>query len=71
MVERGHHDGVAPDEWVAHEYATVRRLYTVLGIPERTEIEFFNGGHMINAEGTFDFLHRWLSWPVKKAGGHK
>ena len=63
MVERGHHDGVAPDEWVAQEYATVRRLYAVLGIPERTEIEFFNGGHMINASGTFDFLHRWLSWP--------
>jgi dienelactone hydrolase len=63
MVERGHHDGVAPDEWVAYEYATVRRLYTVLGIPERTEIEFFNGGHQINARGTFDFLRRWLSWP--------
>ena len=66
MVERGHHDGVAPDEWVAYEYATVRRLYTVLGIPERTRIEFFNGGHQINAQGTFDFLHRWLSWPKRE-----
>ena len=65
MVERGHHDGVAPDEWVAYEYATVRRVYAVLGIPERTEIEFFNGGHQINAKDTFDFLHRWLSWPEK------
>ena len=63
MVERGHHDGVAPDEWVAYEYATVRRLYTVLGYPERTEIEFFNGGHQINAQGTFKFLHRWLKFP--------
>ena len=25
MVERGHDDGVAPDEWVAHEFAVVRR----------------------------------------------
>jgi cephalosporin-C deacetylase-like acetyl esterase len=65
MVERGHDDGVAPDEWVASEYATVRRLYTALGIPDRTEIEFFNGGHMINAQGTFEFLHRWLSWPKR------
>lgn len=24
MAERGHHDGVAPDEWVASEYAKVR-----------------------------------------------
>jgi hypothetical protein len=31
MVERGHRDGVAPDEWVAYEYAKVRRLYTTLG----------------------------------------
>jgi hypothetical protein len=63
MVERGHHDGVAPDEWVAYEYAKVRRLYAALGIPERTEIEFFDGGHMIRAQGTFDFLHKHLNWP--------
>jgi hypothetical protein len=63
MVERGHRDGVAPDEWVAHEYAKVRRLYAQLGIPQRTEIEFFDGGHVINGLGTFDFLHRRLHWP--------
>ncbi len=63
MVERGHHDGVAPDEWVASEYAKVRRLYAALGIPERTAIEFFNGGHVINGVGTFAFLHKHLRWP--------
>jgi hypothetical protein len=63
MVERGHKDGVAPDEWVAYEYAKVRRLYAALRIPERTEIEFFQGPHTINGKGTFDFLHRHLSWP--------
>ena len=63
MVERGHHDGVAPDEWVASEYAKVRRLYAALGIPERTAIEFFNGGHVINGVGTFAFLHHHLRWP--------
>ena len=26
MVERGHYDGVAPDEWVAYEFAKVRQL---------------------------------------------
>jgi len=63
MVERGHDDGVAPDEWVAYEYAKVRRLYTKLGIPERTEIEFFDGPHEIHGVGTFKFLHRHLRWP--------
>ena len=63
MVERGHDDGVAPDEWVAGEYAKVRRLYDHLGLGERTAIEFFNGGHTINGRGTFDFLHKHLNWP--------
>ncbi len=36
MVERGHLDGVAPDEAVAWEFARVRRFYTVdLKLPER------------------------------------
>ena len=66
MVERGHRDGVAPDEWVAYEYAKVRRLYAELGIPGRTRIEFFNGPHTINGKGTFEFLHRHLDWPAPK-----
>ena len=65
MVERGHDDGVAPDEWVAHEFAVVRRLYVRLGIANRTEIEFFDGGHQINSDGTFNFLHRHLNWPER------
>jgi len=64
MVERGHHDGVAPDEWVAYEFARVRRQYAALKIPERTTIEFFDGPHTIHGVGTFAFLHEWLKWPT-------
>ena len=60
VVERGHGDEVAPDEWVAYEYAKVRRFYDQLGIPEITEIEFFNGPHTINGKGTFEFLQKYL-----------
>ena len=67
MVERGHRDGVAPDEWVAWEFAKVRRHYDYLGIGDRTEIEFFNGPHTINGQGTFRFLHRHLEWPEPAA----
>jgi dienelactone hydrolase len=64
MVERGHLDPVAPDEWVAYEYAKVRRFYDVnMSMPEATEIEFFTGPHTIHAEGTFEFLRRHLRWP--------
>jgi dienelactone hydrolase len=64
MVERGHFDRVASDEWVAYEYAKVRRLYnTTLKLPERTTIEYFDGGHEIHGQGTFEFLQRHLQWP--------
>ena len=66
MVERGHFDAVAPDPWVAAEYAKVRKMYDVLGLPERTEIEFFNGPHRIHGVGTFRFLHKHLNWPEPK-----
>jgi hypothetical protein len=62
MVERGHDDGVGIDEWVALEYAKVRRLYGKLKLPQRTEIEFFAGGHEIHGEGTFKFLDKHLKW---------
>jgi hypothetical protein len=64
MVERGHDDGVGFDSWVAAEYAKVRYLYDVLGLDDRTEIEFFNGGHAFHAMGTYRFLHRHLRWPA-------
>ena len=62
MVERGHHDRVSTDQWVAHEYAKVRWLYAQFGMADRTEIEFFQGGHSINGEGAFRFLHKHLDW---------
>ena len=71
MVERGHHDGVSTDEWVAYEYAKVRRFYASLGIPSQTEIEFFNGPHTINGEGTYRFLHKHLRWPEPREEGRE
>lgn len=64
MVERGHFDGVGPDEQVAFEFAKVKNLYEAkLGLKDRCEIEWFAGPHTINGRGTFDFLHRHLAWP--------
>ena len=51
MVERGHDDGVGTDEMVAYEYAKVRRSLRRAGPPDRTEIEFFVGGHQIQGQG--------------------
>ncbi|MDB4399936.1 hypothetical protein N9Z85_00315 [Akkermansiaceae bacterium] len=61
MVERGHFDGVAPDERVALEFAKIRHLYSAkLGIGERATIEWFVGPHKINGVGTYQFLDHWL-----------
>lgn len=62
MAERGHHDGVSIDSWVAYEYAKTRWLYDQFGMGDRTRIEFFNGGHTINGKGTFEFLREHLGW---------
>lgn len=62
MVERGHLDGVAPDEWVAYEYARTRQRYDLMGIGDRTEMEVFNGPHTIHGVGTFAFLKKHLKW---------
>jgi dienelactone hydrolase len=65
MVERGHFDGVAPDETVAYEFAKVFNLYDAhLKIGDRCRIEVFSGPHKINGQGTFEFLHKHMNWPV-------
>ncbi|MCI0638694.1 MAG: dienelactone hydrolase family protein [Gemmataceae bacterium] len=63
MVERGHADPVGLDEYVAFEFAKVRRFYAQLGIADRTEIEWFSGGHEINLRGTLAFLKKHLQFP--------
>lgn len=63
MVESGYYDGVATQESVAYEFMKVKRLYDRLGIGNLAELEFFWGGHDINGEGTFKFLHKHLNWP--------
>lgn len=67
MVERGHFDGVAPDETVAYEYAKVRNLYAArLKLPYDTcQLEWFVGPHQIHGVGTYDFLHHHLNWPKR------
>ncbi|HEV2423683.1 MAG TPA: dienelactone hydrolase family protein [Terriglobia bacterium] len=61
MAERGHHDQVSRDRLVAYEYAKVLWLYTQFGLAGRTQMEYFNGGHAINGQGTFEFLATHLA----------
>ena len=64
MVENGYLDAVASDQAVGYEFAKVKRLYDELEIGDRVELEVFMGGHDINGDGTFKFLHKHLDWPA-------
>jgi len=66
MVERGHHDLVGRDHWVAYEYAKTAWLYAQFAMADRTAIEYFQGGHAINGQGTFEFLLKHLGRPGKE-----
>jgi dienelactone hydrolase len=68
MVERGHYDGVSPDQTVAYEYVKVRWFYAYMGIPERTRIQFLSGPHTVYERGTFEFLRQHLRWEPGRWG---
>jgi hypothetical protein len=60
MAEQGQQDAVTPRPWADREYAKVAALYAQLGLAERTEIHWGEGGHQIFAERSYPFLDRWL-----------
>jgi cephalosporin-C deacetylase-like acetyl esterase len=61
MVERGHDDGVAYDEYVGFEFGKVRYFYDInLKMPERAEIHFESGGHFPFLTHALPFLDKWL-----------
>ena len=64
MVERGHFDAVASDEWVGYEFAKVQHLYQAkLNLQNRARLEWFRGPHTIHGQGTFRFLDEFLKHP--------
>lgn len=63
MVENGYLDLVMPVEWASAEYAKLKKAYFYLGIPDRIEMEYFDGPHRIDGVATVKFLHRHLDWP--------
>ena len=58
-------DPVARDFTVALEYAKVRRLYMLLGLADKTEMEVKDAPHGFLCDGAFKFLHQHLNWPVR------
>lgn len=61
LVERGHRDTVGADEWVAYEFAKVKRYYDENNWGPRTGLALFNGPHRIDGAEAIPFLEKWLS----------
>jgi hypothetical protein len=61
MVEHGHNDGVAKDEYVSFEFGKVRYYYDMyLKMPERAEMIFMPDGHLPYVTPILPFLNKWL-----------
>jgi dienelactone hydrolase len=60
LIENGTEDPLYTLEVVKAQYERVRRLYEKLGIPERVEMDLFEGGHKWSGAKAYDWIDRWL-----------
>jgi dienelactone hydrolase len=60
LVESGKRDRGFPLEGALEGYAVARRAYEVAGVPERCEMEVFDGGHAFSGRKAIPWLRRWL-----------
>jgi dienelactone hydrolase len=60
FVEQGNQDRAVYWRACQDEFSKLKAIYQRLGIPERTDICVFEGGHEIRAVESLEFLNRWL-----------
>ncbi|MBI3942807.1 MAG: acetylxylan esterase [Chloroflexi bacterium] len=61
LVESGSEDPIFPIETTKAVFRQVGEAYRLLGVPERLESDFFEGGHRISGQKAYDWLERWLA----------
>jgi dienelactone hydrolase len=60
LVEAGKRDRGFPLAGALEGYGIVRRAYQLLGLPERCEMEVFDGGHAFSGRKAIPWMQRWL-----------
>ncbi len=60
LFENGSKETVIPFDGAKKEFRRVERLYEVLGIPERVEMDVFDGDHQFSGRLAFQWVKRWL-----------
>ncbi len=60
LVESGTLDEGFPIEAARFAFAKLKRVYEVLGVPERCDLDEFEGGHRFNGAKAVGWIARWL-----------
>jgi dienelactone hydrolase len=60
LVEAGKRDAGFPLAGAREGHAIARRAYELLGVPERCDLEVFDGGHAFSGRKALPWMRRWL-----------
>ncbi len=60
LIQAGRYDSVAPSHRQVRAYKYLKRIYKAAGVPERVELDLFEGVHEINFGPLVNFFDRWL-----------
>lgn len=60
LIENGIDDPLYTYEVVAEEYKKVQKVYDVLKIPDKVDIDMFKGDHKFSGAKAFDWFEKWL-----------
>ena len=60
LVVSGTQDDLFPIKEVIKGYGQLETVYSLLGIPEKLDKDFYEGGHRFSNNKIFTFLDRWL-----------
>jgi len=60
LIENGKWDPLYTLEVVQREYSKVEKVYQLLGVPQKVDIDLFDGAHMFSGKKAFDWIEKWL-----------
>jgi len=61
LVESGTKDNIFPIKATEFSISKVKKVYELLGVPDKLDVDIFEGRHQISGRKAYDFLKRELS----------
>lgn len=60
FIESGKEDPIFPIKGVKNAYKKIKEIYKYIGAEKRLEKHFFEGGHQVYGERSYQWLEKWL-----------